>query len=138
MLDVDDGDLVVIARLTRKVRQRVIVQQRQSLGTDLALWDLVAGNRRPGGGIHKLDGLALRIQNLRKISHAFGCVRHESRTDGGNAIPGPLVVNKKIGAVANEVRNLDRTAECKHTLRMVIGEPRRVLARQRKWTGVER
>ncbi len=135
--DAENGDLIVVARSALKIGERIKVQQRQGLGADLAECEAIAGNRRSGCGIDNLDGLTLRVQYLREISAAFGCVGHEAGSDAGIAIPGPLVVDEEVGAVAEQARNLDRTAEGEHALDMVVVGPRRVLSGQRKWPGIE-
>ena len=107
-------DLVVVARTTGKVWQRIKTQERQRLGAE--------GTGNPGN-----------------IARALGRSRHKPRGDAGIPVSCQLVIDEESCVfAAQELRNFQRTTERAVGAEMGVREFGRVLAGERKRLGVQR
>ena len=133
-------DLVVVARRRSEVGLRIEVQQRLGLRRDARCRNHITGERRAGGGVDELHGLAQRVQGLRKIAAALRGGRHQAGLRiVGVAIARPLVGHEEISVVGvEEVRDTQRPAEGEPVSHVIVSRLGNILAGDGEDARIER
>ena len=101
---VENRHLIVVKRVSSYIGSRIKLQQSLRLRT---YRNDVARERQPRCRIEYDDGLADRVDEACEIARPFRRSGYERGLSFGDVVARPLVGNKKIGPVRQQMRNLE-------------------------------
>src|SRR5437016_13811624 len=110
MSDTDGGDLIVISGPTDGVRQGKQLKQRFCLRADPAQGNHIILEWHACRGIDDLYRLSQSICCLGEVSVSFCQSWRQPRLSKCIAVAHPLIVNKEIGPILEQMGNLERAA----------------------------
>ena len=127
--------LIVVARVSRQARQRLRIQIQQ--GRRLRADRNDAGNRQPGRGIVDRHWLPLRVQQASQVAASLVRGRHQPRLVCRIRIARPLVGDKEIRPIRQQVGNAQRAAQRHHHRDPAVRVLGRLLPSQRVGPRIE-
>src|SRR6202022_2761003 len=108
MSAVENGHLVVIARITGNIWQWIKLQQGLRLRAD---GHDIARERQARCRIEYDDGLAERIEQACEIAHPFFCGGYAAGLSLSDVVARPLVGDEENGPVRQQMRDFNRSSE---------------------------